>query len=89
MDTIRLVRVEILIVVALIPDLLAEGDVKADDFFAVFVDLGLQVNVVSPLNLLELLETLVSLLPLLLLLLSQLILIFLFLTHANFIQVIL
>ena len=89
MDSICFVCIEVLVVVTLIADLLAERDIEANDLLAIIIHLSLQVDVVLFLDLLELLQPLISLFTLLLLLLPQLILIFLLLLDANLVYLVL
>ena len=85
MHTIGLVGIEVLVVVALIPDLLAEGYIQADDLFAILVNLSFQVNVVLFLNFLEFFQAFISFLAFLLLLFTELILVLLLFTVADLI----
>ena len=89
MNAVSLIRIEVLVVVALVPDLLAEGYVKAHDLLAILVDFRLQVYVVLLLYLFELLQPLIPLLSLLLLLLPQLVFVLLLILQAQLINLVL
>lgn len=89
MNSVRLVRIEVLVVVALVPYFLAEWDVEADDLLTILVHLGLQVYVVLLLYLFKLLQPLIPLLSLLLLLLSQLIFVLLLILQAQLVNLVL
>jgi hypothetical protein len=88
-NAVCLIRIEVLVVVALVPYLLAERYVETDDLFPILVDFGLQVYVVLLLYLFKLLQPLIPLLSLLLLLLPQLIFILLLILQAQFIDLVL
>jgi hypothetical protein len=88
-NAVCLIRIEVLVVVALVPYLLAERYVETDDLFTILVDFGLQVYVVLLLYLFELLQPLIPLLSLLLLLLPQLIFVLLFIFQAQLIDLVL
>jgi hypothetical protein len=81
-NAVCLIRIEVLVVVALVPYLLAERYVETDDLFPILVDFGLQVYVVLLLYLFKLLQPLIPLLSLLLLLLPQLIFVLLLILQA-------
>ena len=89
MNSVRLVRIEVLVVVALVPYFLAERDVEADDLLTILVHLGLQVYVVLLLYLFKLLQPLIPLLSLLLLLLPQLIFVLLLILQAQLVNLVL
>jgi hypothetical protein len=89
MHPISFVSIEVLIVVALIPDLLAEGYIEAHDLLPIVIYFGLQVYVVAFLYFFQFLEALIPLLALLLLLFTELVLVLLLFTVADLVQVIL
>ena len=89
MNAVCLIRIEVLVVVALVPHLLAERYVETDDLFTILVDFGLQVYVVLLLYLFKLLQPLIPLLSLLLLLLPQLIFVLLLILQAQLIDLVL
>ena len=89
MNAVCFIRIEVLVVVALVPYLLAERDVEAHYLFAILVDFRLQVYVVLLLYLFELLQPLIPLLSLLLLLLPQLVFVFLLILQAQLINLVL
>lgn len=89
MNAVCLIRIEVLVVVALVPYLLAERYVETDDLFTILVDFGLQVYVVLLLYLFKLLQPLIPLLSLLLLLLPQLIFVLLLILQAQLIDLVL
>ena len=89
MNAVCLIRIEVLVVVALVPYLLAERYVETDDLFPILVDFGLQVYVVLLLYLFKLLQPLIPLLSLLLLLLPQLIFVLLLILQAQLIDLVL
>jgi hypothetical protein len=88
-NAVCLIRIEVLVVVALVPYLLAERYVETDDLFTILVDFGLQVYVVLLLYLFKLLQPLIPLLSLLLLLLPQLIFVLLLILQAQLIDLVL
>jgi hypothetical protein len=88
-NAVCLIRIEVLVVVALVPHLLAERYVETDDLFTILVDFGLQVYVVLLLYLFKLLQPLIPLLSLLLLLLPQLIFVLLLILQAQLIDLVL
>lgn len=89
MNAVCLIRIEVLVVVALVSYLLAERYVETDDLFPILVDFGLQVYVVLLLYLFKLLQPLIPLLSLLLLLLPQLIFVLLLILQAQLIDLVL
>jgi hypothetical protein len=88
-NAVCLIRIEVLVVVALVPYLLAERYVETDDLFTILVDFSLQVYVVLLLYLFKLLQPLIPLLSLLLLLLPQLIFVLLLILQAQLIDLVL
>jgi hypothetical protein len=49
--------IEVMVIVAFVANFLAIGEIETDHFFAILIDLGLQLNIILVLNVFEFLES--------------------------------